>query len=152
WPEEHLAVLLIREHAKARVRPEVGRRPLPDVADHVLDAVRAGARRVRPERRGPRRPVTEVRPAGCRRGGSPREAPGPPGLRVPRARLLPLGFRRQPPARPAGVRLRLVPADVLHRLVHRQRLVAAEAPADPRPAVAAPELGCRQALAVAPLP
>lgn len=54
-------------------------------------------------------------------------------------RLLPLRLGRQPAARPARVRVGLVPADVQHRLVVRHRLDHPEPPPQPLPGVPVPE-------------
>ncbi|CAM5744639.1 hypothetical protein SHIRM173S_09046 [Streptomyces hirsutus] len=53
--------------------------------------------------------------------------------------LLPLGLGGQSAPGPAGVRVRLVPAHVQHRLVGRHGLGRAEATPQPPPAVPAPE-------------
>lgn len=58
--------------------------------------------------------------------------------------LLPLALRGQPPPRPAGVRVRLVPADVQHRLVVRHRLGHPEPAAQPLSGLLPPEQRCGQ--------
>ena len=71
-----------------------------------------------------------------------RVAPGVPagqaGRRIEPGRLLPLGLGRQPPPRPAGVRVGLVPAHVQHGFFRPDRLGHPEHRADPLPAVPAP--------------
>ncbi len=57
---------------------------------------------------------------------------------IPRRGLLPLGLGRQPLARPAGVGVGLVPADVLHRLVERAAARGGRSAARPRAAALAP--------------
>src|SRR4029077_858123 len=76
-----------------------------------------------------------------RRLVTPGEAPLAAGGGIPGGRLLPLELGREPPARPAGVGVGLVPAHVLHRLVEGDRLEVAEAVAAPGAVLAAaPEL------------
>ena len=69
---------------------------------------------------------------------APRVAAGQPGGRVEPGRLLPLGLRRQPPPRPAGVRVGFVPAHVQHGLLRPDRLGDAEHRPDPLRPVPAP--------------
>ncbi len=112
------------------MKPGHGRKPrrgpLPDVADHLLDAVRRRAGRVGADRGG-----TEGVAAEVGQGRRPvRVAPRPPApaaeVGIPRARLLPLLLGGEPRAGPGGVGLGLVEADVLHRLVGRDLLDVAE--------------------------
>ena len=101
---------------------EGARRPLPDVADELVHAERRGARRVRADRRRPQVPLAQVGVPGGRLLVAPRVPAGPAGRRVPAGRLLPLRLGRQPLAGPRRVRLRLVEADVHHRLVGADRI------------------------------
>src|SRR5438105_9041846 len=57
---EHLGVLLVGEGDEAGVGGEVGRRPLPHVAQHLLDAVPAGAVGIGPDRRRAEVALAEV--------------------------------------------------------------------------------------------
>src|SRR5205814_40553 len=113
--EEDLRVLGVRERAEARVGTEVGRRPLPDVADQLLRAGGRRALRTGPHGRGPEPlGVGEVRACTVGRAVAPREAAL--GAAGPRRCALPLLLGRQPLAGPACERVRLVPGDVLHGL------------------------------------
>ena len=69
---------------------------------------------------------------------APRVAAGQPGGRVEPGRLLPLRLRRQPPPRPAGVRVGFVPAHVQHGLLRPDLLGHAEHRPDPLRPVPAP--------------
>src|SRR5690242_3949915 len=136
--EEDGRILRVRERPKPRIWLEVGGRPLPDVADHLLDTERAGPGGERSDGGGmsPARPEIRPRPVG--RGIPPGEAPDrAPGCR--RRGLLPLGLGRKTPPRPARERVRLVPAHVDHRLVETERLPAAEPPSLPPAARVTPE-------------
>src|SRR3954451_8575799 len=91
--EELLRVLRIGEGAKALVGREVGRRPLPDVAEHLHRAAVRSAVGVGPGGSGAEGEPVEVGPlaagAGCGR--------------------LPLALGRQPLPRPAGEGVGLLP-------------------------------------------
>src|SRR5438477_13146827 len=50
-PIEHLGILLVGERDETGIGDEVGGRPLPHVAQHLLDAVPAGAAGIGPDRR-----------------------------------------------------------------------------------------------------
>ena len=63
---------------------------------------------------------------------------GQAGGGIEPGRLLPFGLCRQPAPGPPGVRVGLVPAHVQHGLVRRDRLLPAEHPAGPLPAVPPP--------------
>ncbi len=78
---------------------------------------------------------------GCRVGVAPRVAHRAVGRRIVTGRLLPLGLGRQPPSGPAGVGVRLVPADVHHRLVEWHGLRDAEPAPQPLARLPAPEPG-----------
>ena len=69
---------------------------------------------------------------------APRVPAGQAGGGIEPGRLLPLGLGGQPAPGPAGVRVGLIPAHVQHRLVRRDRLLPAEHPAGPLPALAPP--------------
>src|SRR6516165_1552107 len=118
---------------EARIRREVGRRPLPDVTDHLHAAVGAGAGGIRTDGAGAEVALAEVRRPCVGLVVAPRVAALAAGDRIPRCRLLPLGLGGEPLAGPAGVGVGLVPADVLHRLAIRERLVPPEPGARPVP-------------------
>ncbi len=125
-----------RRRRRPRSTPGRGRRRSRDRAEKSLAVhshtspiicprpARAGARRVGAD--GRRAEVALAQVGVLDRGGS-----SPHGMaalaaaaRVPAGRLLPLRLGGQAPTRPAGVGVGLVPADVLDRLVERQRLEA----------------------------
>ena len=86
-----------------------------------------------------------------RRLASPREAVLAPAL-VPCRCPLPLRFGREALIGPTRERVRLVPGDVLHGLVRRDRLAPAEADALPAVLPALPEERRSHVLSLAPLP
>src|SRR5947209_17397106 len=60
-PEEHLRVLAVGEGDEPGVGLEVGRGPLPDVADELVDAEGTGALGIGPDRRWTVVPLAQVR-------------------------------------------------------------------------------------------
>src|SRR5262245_48938720 len=123
---EHLAVLAIREGTEPGVGLERRRRPLPHVTEQPEHPPWVGAVGIGRDRGRPVVTLAEVGAPFVRLIVAPRVA----ALRavgVCRRRELPLGFRRQALARPPGVRLGLVEADVLHGLVVGERTPRAEA-------------------------
>src|SRR5205085_5318323 len=111
--EEDLGVFAVGKAGEAGVAVEVGRGPLPDAAEQVLDAVRRRAVGVRTDL------VRAEPPAGLPEvgGGSVGDiGPGDgslhrvAGARVPTRGLLPFGLGGQALAGPPSVRVGLVPA------------------------------------------
>src|SRR5262245_32217494 len=149
--EEDGRILRVGKCAKPRIRLEVRGRPLPDVADHLLDAERAGPCRERADASGMSATGPEVRAREVWRSIAPGKAPNLPlGSRC--RRLLPLGLGRKSTSGPARVRVGLVPADVTHRLVQPHRLPDAEPASLPAIARAAPEQRMRELLRLAKRP
>ena len=148
--EERLGVALVNHRGEARPRLQRRARPLPDVAEQLLDSVGRRAGRVGADRRRAQSFAAEVGVGGRRLVGSPRIATPRVALRIPRARLLPFGFGGQPGTGPRGVGLSLEIADVLDRFVGGDVLDATE-PAT-RPSVGIPELRRGQARILAMLP
>src|SRR5690606_19688633 len=112
-----------------------------------------GAGRERPGRGRAQSALAQVGVVGAGVAVAPGEAAGAAGGRVPAGRLLPLGLGGQPPARPAGVRLGLVEADVLDRFLRRDRLDPAEpAPYPPVPVAEPERRGALAALGPPPPP
>src|SRR6202035_3067382 len=77
--EEDLRILLVGERGEARVGREVGRGPLPHVADELVDAERRRAVRIAAGRGGLEMALSEVRVSRSRIGVAPRVAAGAVG-------------------------------------------------------------------------
>src|SRR5262245_639517 len=71
-PEVRLRVLTIRERGETRIRPEVTRRPFPDVADHLMAPEEAPAARIGAHGGRGERALVEVRVLLRRRHVAPR--------------------------------------------------------------------------------
>src|SRR5262245_59155799 len=139
--EVNLRVLRVRERDEAGVGPEVARRPLPHVAQHLVAAEVADAAWVRADGGGGEGGLVEIGEVGRGDGVAPGMAAGGSALQVPCRGLLPLRLGGKPLAGPAGVRVGLVPADVDHRLIECERNQTAEDQLAPALVVHPPPLG-----------
>src|SRR5579872_88735 len=102
--EPRLRIFLVGINNETGIWQEIGSHPFPDVADHLPAPMLAVSGRI-----------------GVHRGTTERGGVQPRSFRCARRGKLPFGLGRQPPARPAAIRVGLVPVHVNDRLLQRER-------------------------------